>query len=128
MPKNVQFDNLRVNGKNEPFYVGPSLLIHTDPDNLGCQNFKNGLIYRPKFYEKFQILKYSKWLPENYKGLQNVLAKIKGLNIFEKTLRELEVNKPKLHLPMVTKVQGQRSLDIIFQQNRYIYIYISICP
>jgi hypothetical protein len=55
-------------------------------------------------------LKNLKWLPENYKGLGNVLAKIEGLNIFEKTLQELEVNKPKLLLPMVTKVQGQRSL------------------
>jgi hypothetical protein len=59
-----------------------------------------------------------KWLLENYKGLRNVLAKIEGLNIFEKTSLELEVNKSKLLLPMVTKVQGQRSLDIIFQQNR----------
>jgi hypothetical protein len=47
-----------------------------------------------------------------------VLAKIEGLDIFEKPQRELEVNKPKLHLPMVTKGQGQRSLDIILQQNR----------
>jgi hypothetical protein len=42
------------------------------------------LTYKPNFKEKFQILKNSKWLPENYKGLQNVLAKIEGLDIFEK--------------------------------------------
>jgi len=30
-------------------------------------------------------LKNSKWLPENDKGLRNVLAKIQGLSIFEKT-------------------------------------------
>jgi hypothetical protein len=62
----------------------------------------------------------SKWLPENYKGLRKVLAKIEGLTIFVKTQRELEVNKPKLLFSMMTKVQGQRSLGIILQQNRYI--------
>jgi hypothetical protein len=59
-------------------------------------------------------LKNSKWLLENDKGLQNMLAKIEGLNIFEKTGQVLKVNKPRLLLPMITKVQGQRSLAIIF--------------
>ena len=63
-------------------------------------------------------MKNSNWLPENYKGLRKVLAKIKGLNIFVKTQRGLEDNKPKLLLPMMIKVQGQRSLGIILQQNR----------
>jgi hypothetical protein len=63
-------------------------------------------------------LKNSKWLPENCKGLRKVLAKIEGLNIFEKTQRELKVNKPELLLPIMTKVQRPRSLGIILQQNR----------
>jgi hypothetical protein len=47
-------------------------------------------------------------------GLQKVLAKIEGLNIFDKTLWELQFNKPKLLLPMVTisfKVKGHRLLS-----------------
>jgi hypothetical protein len=47
-----------------------------------------------------------------------VLAKIQGLNIFEKLSGGLEDNKPKLLLPMMIKVQGQSSLGIILQQNR----------
>jgi hypothetical protein len=47
-----------------------------------------------------------------------VLAKIEELKFFEKTYHGLEVNKPKLLFPMVTKVQGQKSSAIIFQQNR----------
>jgi hypothetical protein len=39
MPKNVQFGNLRVNGKNEPFSCWS---IFTDPDYSGCQNLQNG--------------------------------------------------------------------------------------
>jgi len=54
----------------------------------------------------------------NYKGLRKVLTKIKGLNIFVKTQRGLKDNKPKLLLPIMIKVQGQRSLGIILQQNR----------
>jgi hypothetical protein len=57
------------------------------------------LINKPKFKEKFQNLKNSKWLPDNNKGLQNVLAKVEGLNIFEKTYQELKVKKSKLLLP-----------------------------
>jgi hypothetical protein len=64
-------------------------------------------------------LKNLKWLPENYKGLRKVLAKLEGLNIFVKTQRGLEDNKPKLLLPMMIMVQGQKSSAIIiFQQNR----------
>jgi hypothetical protein len=54
----VQCGNLRVNGKNESFSCWS---IFTDADNSS-----------------------SKWLPENCKRLRNVLAKIEGLNIFEK--------------------------------------------
>jgi len=39
MPKNVQFGNFRVNGKNEPFSYWS---IFTEPDNSGCQNLQSG--------------------------------------------------------------------------------------
>jgi hypothetical protein len=42
-----------------------------------------------------------------------VTAKIEGINIFVKTQQGLKDNKPKLLLPMMIKVQGQRSLGII---------------
>jgi hypothetical protein len=56
----------------------------------------NLIIIKPKLKKKFQNLKNSKWLPENYKALRKVLEKIERLNIFVKTLREREDNKPKL--------------------------------
>jgi hypothetical protein len=49
-------------------------------------------------------LNNSKWLPENYKGLGNVLAKIEGLDTLKKKLRDLEFKKPLL--PVVNNVQG----------------------
>jgi hypothetical protein len=52
-------------------------------------------------------------------GLLNVLAKIEGLNIFIKTQRQLEVNKPKLLLPIVTKVQGHRSPALTAKQRYF---------
>jgi hypothetical protein len=56
-------------------HVGPSLLIRLSKSSKWLTN-------KPNLKEKFQILKNSKWLRENHKGLQNVLAKIEGLDIF----------------------------------------------
>jgi hypothetical protein len=99
-------------------------LVHilTDPDYSECQKLIIEQLTSQCIGQNFKFKKIQKGAAGNHKGLRKVQAKIEGLNIFAKTRRELVVNKPMLLLPMMTKVQGQRSLAfILIQQNRDTY-------